>query len=202
MLSSRSVIASSQSSRSTRCARSSRRPFPARTRWRVERSHAAPRRRGRRRCVGTGVPLVRPRRRASRDRPRAASRRTTGARVELARRPRPVDGAPLGDHRQRVDPGVRRRPDPRRERALPLGRDQALRRSSRSSTATGSATSSSRGATSRSSRPSTASPCSTPSGRSSTRPRRTAAYGSPTSPSASGRRCGSCRTRGGQDLGR
>ena len=84
------------------------------------------------------------------------------ARLEHPRRSRPVDGAALRDHRQRVDPGVRRRPGARRERALRSGRDRGSR-SSRCSTATVSSTSSSRGATSRSSRLPSASLSSTPS---------------------------------------
>ena len=94
--------------------------------------------------------------------PRAAARGTARARVELARRPRSVDGPSLRDHRQRDGPGVRRGARPRGERPVRARRDGAVS-FEHTHDREGSSTSSSREATARSSSPSSASRSSTPS---------------------------------------
>ena len=108
--SSHSAIASPLSSRSTRCAPNWPPPFLAVHAIQGS-AEAIPLFTGaaRRRRLRTGVPLVRPRRCAAGDRTGASPGRPARARLELPRRPRPVDGAALRDHRQRDDRGVGRR---------------------------------------------------------------------------------------------
>ena len=116
-------------------------------RRRARRGDAAPGLVGGRRDVGAGVPLVRPRRGAARDRPRPPPEGPPRARLELPRRPRPVDGAPERDHRQRVDRGVGRRSRSSTRVGCSVRSRRRSSRSCRRSTATGCSTSSSRAAT-------------------------------------------------------